>query len=132
MATNLDVITTALRLANVINERETPSAVQGQTGLELLNDLMSDWLEDGIELGYYPQTLTSATIPVDDEYLRGIKYNLSRDIAAHYGVDLPPETVRIAELTYQRLSKQTMEDFTTDFSHMPYGSGRGIYDVNVE
>ena len=132
MATNLDVITTAMRLANIINERETPSGAQGETGLDLLNDMMSDWEADGIELGYYPQTLTSATIPIEDEHLRGAKYGLARDVAAHYGVDLPLETMRIAELTYARLSKQTTEEFTTDFSHMPMGGNSDWYDINTE
>ena len=130
MATNLDVITDALRLANIINETETPSAAQGASGMTLLNDLMSDWEEDGIELGYYPQTSQAGTIPIADKHLRGTKYNLARGVAAAYGVDLPGETVRIAELTFARLAKSTTETFTTDFSHMPMG-GRGRFNINT-
>lgn len=131
MATNLDVITEAMQKANIINEKETPSGTQGEKGLTLLNDLMADWEEDGIELGFYPQTSLSGTIPVDDRHLRGVKYNLARAMAADYGIDLPSETVRIAELTFDRLAKSTTETFTTDFSHMP-GGARGGYDINTD
>lgn len=131
MATNLDIITEAMRKANILNEKETPSAPQGENGLDLLNDMMSDWEEDGIELGWYPQTSLAGTAPVENQHLRGIKYNLARSMAADYGVDLPMETVRVAELTFDRLAKSTTEDFTTDFSHMPSGASGG-YNVNTD
>lgn len=130
MATNLDVITEALRKANIINDRETPSSTQSANGLTLLNDIMSDWEEDGIELGYFPQTSQAAIIPVEDKVLRGIKYNLARGIAGDNGVDLPPETLRIADLTYARLTKATIEEAFSNFDHMPFG-GRGAFDVTT-
>lgn len=130
MATNLDVITDALRLANVINERETPSSTKGETGLTLLNDMMSDWEQDGIELGYFPQTLLSDTIPIEDANLRGVKYNLARVVAGYYAFDLPFETARIAELTFARLEKATTEVVETDFGHMPLGRNRSFNITN--
>lgn len=130
MATNLDVITAAYLMANIINNRQTLSATQGATGLELLNDMMSDWEEDGIELGYFPQTLLSATIPIEDKTLRGVKANLARAIAGDNGVDLPAETVRIAEKTFARLEKATTEVVSTDFSHMPMGR-RGSFNIQT-
>ena len=48
MATNLDVITDAFRVAGILNEKSTLSGSKGQAGLTLLNDMMSDWEEDGI------------------------------------------------------------------------------------
>lgn len=131
MATNLDVITAAYQLANIINEREILSATRSVSGLTLMNDMFSDWEEDGIELGYYPQTSLAGTIPIEDNKLRGVKYNLARGIAGFNGVDTPPETMRIAELTFARLEKGTTEVVETDFSHMPTGGYYG-YDVTTE
>ena len=130
MATNLDVITDALRKANIINVRETPSDIQGANGLTLLNDMMADWQEDGIELGFFPQTSLSATIPVENKHLRGIKANLARAEAADHGIELSSEAVRIAELTYDRLAKSTTETFSTDFSHIPRGR-RGRFNITT-
>lgn len=121
MPSNLDVITDAYRLANIIKERSVPTATQAQDGLTLQNDMLSDWEEDGIELGYYPLPLSS-DIPVEDKYLRGIKYNLSRSISASKGLDPIPEVARIASLTLDRLTKATIEEINTDFSHIPTGN----------
>lgn len=130
MATNLDVITVAFRKANIVHERETLTSTQSAQGLELLNDMMSDWEEDGIELGFYPQTSLAAIIPAEDKHLRGIKYNLARAVAADYSVDLAAEARRIAELTFARLAKSTTEEIETDFSHMPLGR-RGSFDIQT-
>ena len=128
MPTNLDVITDALRKANILNEREIPSSAQSESGLTLLNDMMSDWEEDGIELGYFPQTSNADTFPVEDKFLRGVKYNLARGIAGDYGIDLPPEALRIADLTFDRLAQATAEEAFSKFDHMPTGGRRG-FDV---
>ena len=130
MATNLDVITGAFRKANITNHRETLSPAQSTAGLELLNDMMSDWEADGIELGYFPQTSLASVIPVQDEFLRGIKYNLARAVAGDNGADVSAEVGRIASLTLDRLAKATTEEFTTDFSHMPTGRN-GFFDVTT-
>jgi hypothetical protein len=130
MATNLDVITDAMRRMNIIHERETPSSTQGQQGLDLLNDMLADWEEDGIELGYYPQTSTSATIPVEDHALRGIKYNLALEFGAEYGLEPAPTLAERARMTKARLTKATSEEVETSFDHMPFG-GSSVYDINT-
>lgn len=130
MSTNLDIITDAYRKANIINDRQVPTATQGAQGLTLLNDMMSDWEEDGIELGYFPQTLLADTIPTETKHDRGIKYNLARGIAGDNGTPVPAETLRIAELTFARLEKSTTEVIETDFSHIPLGR-RAIFDVTT-
>lgn len=130
MATNLDVITRALRIANVIREGETPPAATSEEGLEALNDMMADWEATGIELGYYPQTSLAATIPVEDKDLRGIKYNLAREIASSLATLLTPEATRIAVNTKNRLAKGTREFFENSFEHLP--KTRRSYDVNTQ
>lgn len=130
MADNNDLIKEALTLANIINDRETPTARQSDYSLTLMNDMLADWHEDGIEIGYYPQTSLTDVWPCDDKYLRGVKYNLARAIAGFNGVVTPDETMRIADLTYDRLSKATVEEIETDFGHMPYG-GNGPWEVDV-
>lgn len=133
MATNLSVITAAYRIAGVLNLTEVPNAAEGADGLSKLNDMMEDWEEnDGIELGYYPQTSLSATIPVEDKYLRGIKYNLAMAVAADNGFDLTMGNMKIASDTHGRLAKATTEEISTNMNHMPMGGGRSRYDINTE
>ena len=131
MATNLDVITSSLRLLNVINSIQVPTAEQDAQGLTILNDMMADWEQDGIELGYYPQTASSDTIPVLDQYLRGIKYNLAFEMAPFFGTSLTQEALAIAQETKDRLVKGTVEVVDSSFGHMPAGN-TGYYDINNE
>ncbi len=125
MATNLDVITQAYRISNLINAIQTLNSSQSTQGLTKLNDMLADWEEDGIELGYYPQTILSATIPIADQYLRGVKHNLAAEID---GALLRPREEKIARDTYARLAKGTLEVFENSFDHMPMGRGR--FNIN--
>jgi|TARA_R110000796_G_scaffold2805_2_gene10739 hypothetical protein len=129
MATNLDIITEAYQLANITNDREVLNSRQSTKGLTFLNDMMIDWQEDGIELGYYRQTLLNDTFPVEDRYFRGVKYNLSLGIAGANGVVAPEETRRIAGITFDRLAKATIDVVDTKYNHMPTGGRSGF---NVE
>lgn len=129
MAANIDIIKAAYLKANIINDREVPTARQSESGLELLNDMMSDWQEDGIELGYFPQTLVDDDFPVEDKFFRGVKYNLALAVAGDNGVVAPEETRRIAGITFDRLAKATTEVVDTKFNHMPTGGRSGF---NVE
>lgn len=130
MASNLEVITDALRIINVINNIQAPKAEQSSQGLTALNDMLADWQEDGIELGYYPQTSLAAAIPVQDQYLRGIKYNLAEELSIHYGTELLPTAKKIAANSYARLAKDTLEVVESSMDHLP--SGYNYYDINVE
>lgn len=130
MATNLEIITDALRLLNVINNIQAPTSEQSSQGLTALNDMLADWQEDGIELGYYPQTSLAATIPVQDQYLRGIKYNLAEELSTSYGTELLPKAQQIAAKSYARLAKETLEVVESSMDHLP--SGYTYYDINVE
>lgn len=116
MATNLTVITAAYRIANLTNEIQTLNASQSSQGLDKLNDMLSDWEEDGIELGYYPQTVLSATIPIQDNHLRGVKHNLAAELD---GAFLRTREEKIARDTYARLSRGTLEVTESSFDHMP-------------
>lgn len=125
MATNLDVVTAAYRIANLVNEIAVLSSSQSTQGLSKLNDMLADWEEDGIELGYYPQTVISATIPIADQYLRGVKHNLAAEID---GAVLRPREEKIARDTYARLANATLEVFENSFDHMPMGRSR--FNIN--
>ena len=132
MATNLDVITEALRIANIIRETEVPAAAQSTQALTVLNDMLSDWRKDGIELGYYPQSALGGTIPLQDEDLLGVKYNLADMIVGRYGGALTPKNAEVARKSKARLEKRTTEVVESDFSHLPAGSARASYNINTD
>jgi len=128
MATNLDIITTAFRIINIINENEPPSSELAAEGLEAMNDLLADWEADGIELGYFPQTVLADTSPIEDKDLRGVKFNLAGELAGRKGSPISAASVLIAQTSFERLSKGTSEIIENSFDHLP--SSRRAFDIN--
>lgn len=124
MATNLDIITTAYRITNLINENEPPSSEIAAEGLEAMNDLLAAWDVTGIELGYFPQTNLAATSPLQDSDLMGVKYNLAVVLAGRKSIPLSGETLAVASAALKLLSKTTVEMFENSFDHMPSGRQR--------
>lgn len=88
--TNLQLIADALRLINVINETETPSAEQGAKCLRSLNQLMEEWSEDSVNLQYFEQTSTSATFPCPAYSHSGVTAALAMRVAPTFGAEVPP------------------------------------------
>lgn len=125
MATNLEVIGDSLRELGVISETETPSAEQGTHGLRKLNDLLEAWTEDGIELGYFAQSLTADDCPVPNWALRAVKLCLAPEIATAYGAKVSPELgVKIDEAYSALLRKVLVEGLPeANMDHLPFGSG---------
>ena len=130
MATNLDIITTALRIINIINETEAAPSELASEGLEAMNDMLADWEVDGIELGYFPQTNLAATSPLEAKDRRGVKYNLGIEIAGRKNFPISEATIFVAKKSKARLEKGTSEVIENSFSHMPSGR-RGVFDINA-
>lgn len=128
MATNRDIITTALRIINIIDENQPATSELAAEGLEAMNDLLADWDADGIELGYFPQTNLSATSPLEDKDLRAIKYNLALEIAGRKNTAISPANIAIASVAKERLEKGTTEIFENSFDHLP--STRRVFDIS--
>lgn len=122
-ATNLELITYAFLKCNVISESEAPSAEQGVTGLNILNDMLADMSKDGIKLGWYPQTSTAATSPLQAEDVGPIKYLLCASLAAHYGIQLSELLLAEIGKSYTRLVKTALKYSEADMSEMPRAQG---------
>lgn len=117
--TALDMITDSLRLANVIDELETPSAEQGSSGLRSLNQLMAQWDGDGIKLGWFTVPTQATVLPIDQQDERAVKYNFANELAGEYGIDPMPGVVRIALNTHAQLGKRYALDVQCSLEHMP-------------
>src|SRR5688572_8712130 len=97
--TNSELIRRALLLAQVVAEGIPLSAEQASDGLSSLNEMLADWKESGIDLGYYPQTSVSADLPLYDDAVRAVRYNLAVSLAAEYERTASPDVYRIADET---------------------------------
>jgi hypothetical protein len=122
--TNLAIVQFAFQKVNIIADGETPSPEQGQTGLTVLNDVLADEAEDGVNLGWYPQTNLAADAPLQDSDVNGVKLRLTRSLAAHYGVSLSPELASEIEDAWARITKRTRPlAGEANLSELPRASG---------
>ena len=134
MSTNIQLITDALRLINVINEIETPSAEQGATCLRILNQLMEQWEEDGINLQYFEQTSTSSDFPGPKYAELGVVAGLAIRAAPFFGASVSPEvanqfTEGMLTITRKSVLKNAQ---TADLRHMPLGGSRRSASIETD
>lgn len=108
--TNIDIITRALLKLGIINESETPSAEQGADALTELNQLMEEWDEAGIKLGWCEQTDTSATAPLPPYAERGVTLRLALALAPSYGgaASVTPALIGDAEDSLKKLQRKVL------------------------
>lgn len=119
MTTAIELITDSLRLVNIIDQNDVPTAEMGVSALRSLNDLMRDWEEDGIRLGWVTVTDQDSVLSLEEKDVRAVKFNFAVELAGEYGLEPPPRVSQIAEDTYSRLAKSSIQYFETDFSGLP-------------
>lgn len=132
--TNIDLITKALLQICVINESETPSAEQASDALTTLNQMMEEWDEAGLRLGWAEQTDSTDTTPLPPYAERGVILMLALALAPSYGgaASVTPALTSNAQLAYDRISRKCALNSLKerDSTNMPAAEG-GIsgYDI---
>lgn len=131
MATNAAIIADALRLLGVLTETQTLSAEQGADGLVTLNDMLEEWSEHGIEVGYFVQTSPADDFPCGPTLHAPVKFNLAVHLAPQYGIAVRPDIGARAETYYRRLLTQAVYDRMPeqDMTHLP--GGARSYDIDT-
>lgn len=122
-ATNQELVTYAFTKCNVISDGGTPSAEQGVTGLNVLNDMMANMASDGIRLGWYPQTSLTATSPLQNQDVGPVKLMLTASLAAHYGIELGQLLLAEIGAAHTRLEKRALRYAEANLSDLPRPQG---------
>lgn len=131
MTTARDLIASALRLANILGEGQSPSADQASQGLETLNDILSGWNTDSLVL-YSADNDQVALVPGQATYTIGAGGNFNVDRPVHFnsmycvynGVSFPIAEVNQDEynlITNKGLSQQ-LPRFFLYVADFPLGS----------
>lgn len=121
--TVIELLKAALIKLNVIDINEAPTAEMGVNGLISLNNLMAQWQLDGIDIGYYPQLMQDAVVPIAAPNLRGVIFNLAVELATDYGVTTSEEVRKISTETYDALCKSSRKEFQADMTMLPQAEG---------
>lgn len=124
MATNLEIISFAYQKLGVIDENSSPSFEQGQTALTVLNDYLLNEAADGMRLGWFTQTQTSATAPLRPEDVHGVKMLLCNQLAVHYGITIQnPSLMMEIQTAKTQLVKRSLRYSEVDFSELSRPQG---------
>lgn len=137
MATNLEIINTALREINVIAETQDASAEQGTTCLQKLNEMLEMWREVDIDFGWYEQGTTTDEAPIPLYAQAGVWSNLAVLCASQYGKTVSAELATVADRTYRFLQSKFQREKLkgVDLSNLPEGSGHTgskTYNINLD
>ena len=124
--TNLDYITAALRDLNIIAETQTASAEQGSHALQVMNDMLEEWTECDIDLGYFAQISTTDICPVPRWAKSGVQSQLAIRLAPTYGATVTAELGKKATDGYQVISRKAINAKLRplDMSHLPVSDGQ--------
>ena len=126
---NTQLISDALGLLGVLQETEVMSPEQAQHGLRVLNELMADWEQDGIDLQYFEQSSLAEEAPIPNHAVMAVKYYLAMALAPFYAKPVPPEFLSIGAEKYARLRRDSVKQYVrpTDLTHLHQGEGWGEF-----
>lgn len=128
---HVDLIRDALGLLGVLRETQTPTAEQGAHGMRVLNEMMADWEQDGVDVGFVSATSLADDLSTEDAYIASIKYNLAHMLAPYYGRQTPPVVLERAITYYNRLTRENVKAqiVEADMSHISLGERNGSWSI---
>jgi len=91
-----NLIARALRLIQVQDPLQDVKAQDMEAGIDALNGMMRRVEADGIALGWSDVANPSDVLPLPDEALQAITYNLAIVLAPEFGVQPMPAVIAIA------------------------------------
>ena len=103
-----DLVTRTLVLAGVLQAGRAASAYQMDEGVDALNDMLTQWAVDGIDLAQATLTSTS-TIYAMKGHLRALRYNLAVELATHFGLPVAPAIAVYADDSLRVLRNSLFE-----------------------
>lgn len=129
--TLIELLKKSLLKIGVVDITQAPDAEQGVEALSSLNMMLALWREDGIDLGWYPQTDMDAVVPLKEAYQMAVISNLAIFMAPDYGAQTSAELQAIASSTYDAMAKAARLTFQADMTMLPGAEGDGYWPLNV-
>ena len=133
MTTMREVVEDALEEINVKTAEVALTNDELQSGIRRCNDMLTEWDDAGIIVGYNPVTNGDDTIEVERNAVGAIKYNLAIRMAPSFTKIVTPSLAKNAEDSLMRLKASNA--FIGDVAFpdtLPLGSGNECYDVDID
>jgi hypothetical protein len=132
VATNSEVLQDALGLIGVTDDFNMPPE-HGALALRAMNDMLTMWEANGVDVGYFEQDNLTDDNPVDAEYLLAVKYNLAIILSPYYSKEPSSALIAIARDAYKALLRKEQDSRLepVDTHNAPqgesWGSGYNIF-----
>lgn len=127
------VVARALRLLGVKDFNESINADEMQVGIDVLNQMLTRWESDGIALGFYPVSTVSQYLPVPNEALEAVQFNLALILAPEYGVAPSEVVVRTSQDGYAALLRDSIKDSVQQTAlDLPGAEASYGYNINSD
>ena len=133
MATGADMVNGALRKLGV---NPSDSAITGQEmldGIESMNDMLIEWENSGIVLGFAPIADSADTVRVPRGTENAIKANLAGRIASDYSKQITPALMAEISASTDNMLRIVSKPIDVEFPDtLPKGSGNQCYDDDID
>ena len=127
MATVEETVSRALRILRVIDPNQPVKPSDMQTGIEALNGMMRRWEANTLSLGWSDVSNPADTMPVPDEALDAIAYNLALRLRPEYGASMEPDLAEFARVGLADLRRDQKRA-----TPLERGNGGGWYNTRSD
>ena len=133
MASGADIVNGALRKLGV---NPSDSAITGQEmldGIESLNDMLIEWENSGIVLGFAPIADSADTIRVPRGTEAAIKASLAGRLASDYSKQPSASLMGEISAAFDNMLRIIQKPLDVEFPDtLPIGSGNQCIDINED
>ena len=116
-----DMITNALRRANVIRNNAVATAEMNRDSIRLFNGLMSEYDADGVDLGDYPVTATTDTLDIEREHENAVEAIFALNLQKFHGLPIEDGLVDDATRANRFILRNLACKPDVDLSFAPQG-----------
>ena len=134
MTTNTQIITKALQEIGVLQEGQVPTAQQSSDALDIMNQMITQWKIQDIDLSYPPQDTASATFPLPIWAERAVITNLAVELAPSYKKGISQILAVKADDSLDTIAILVMNNNLkpADMSHLPQGTAKYRYNIETD
>lgn len=108
MTTYRDVIEQAMQELGVLHASESPSGDETADALTRMNQMLTSWLYDGIDLEFESVTDVDSEVPYPDDHISAFSSNLAVRLAPIFGITPGPVIVAMAQKGKQHMQSRYM------------------------
>lgn len=106
----IKLITRSLRLIRAIDADEAPDAKAAEDALDALNQMLARWEADGVSLGWSRMVAVQDELPLPEEAVEAVTFNLASQLAIEYGVAPEARVEQISTRGYNALLRDNFTD----------------------